>query len=201
MPNLHRALSGNGNGSWVFFPHVSSGSNFFFPKTVKPPQLFMSERQNWWLFVSQNLTNHSTWHSRAGTSLPSTVNILHAQPEQKLIPCPVQAFLDTFILAAMFFKTYTAFYLRVNLRNNLQPDKFWNFAKQVLNGLSYTPRMTTRQTERDALPSDAQRCDRSLMQSSNIRNLPAKSETPALGIQPFSSKSPLISCLPEQLKC
>lgn len=127
------ALSGNGNQ--VFFPHISSGSNFFFPKTIKPSQLFATDRQNQQLVLGQNLTNRSTWHSGAGTSLSSTVNILHAQPEQKSIPCPGQVFLDPFNLATTFFKTYAASYLRLNLRNTPQTEKCLNFANHILNGL------------------------------------------------------------------
>lgn len=60
--------------NWVFFPHISSG--FFFPKTKKSPHFFVSERQNQKLFLSQNFTSHSTWHSRTGTLLSSTAIVL-----------------------------------------------------------------------------------------------------------------------------
>lgn len=83
-------------------------------------------------------------------------------------------FLDADDLAAILFKTYAAFYLRLNLRNAPKTDKLGHFAKPLTVSFSYAPKMTIQQAEGDALPSDAQRYDRSLMRSSNIRNLAKK---------------------------
>lgn len=57
----------------VFFSHIES--DFFFPKNRKPPH-FVSQRKKQCLFLSQNFTKHFTWHSRAGTSLSSSANVL-----------------------------------------------------------------------------------------------------------------------------
>lgn len=139
----------------------------------------MPERQNLSLLLSQNFT-HFTWHSGAGASLTSAVCALHAQPEHKVILWPIQLTLDTLDLADLFLKIHVAFYLRFKPRHTLRSDEFWNSAEQDLKG----PGWHQGRWRWTLLCSDDQRLDKSLIQSSDRRNLVQK---PTI-IQPFTSQ-------------